>query len=298
MAIPEYQLDIWSKQGSVTQSAATYQTIKAILDSPYAPYATKDCTSFLQGSYGNDTNIVGRDSDVDIVLRSSAVYYHEKEQLDVVDKAKFDENFTPATYDFATFKAEAFTWLQSKYVAKVTFGNKALRIAGDGNRRDADVVPCFQYRKYTKYKNSYDEEFIEGICFFAGDGTKIINFPKQHSDNSTWKHQSTRQYYKPMVRILKNMRNKLVDEKMLGDGVAPSYFIEGLLYNAPNNLFGTSYGSTFVDTINWLDTADRSKFVCVNDQYYLLHPADPVTWRAEKCEAFIRAVCKLWNDWA
>ena len=101
-----------------------------------------------------------------------------------------------------------------------------------------------------------------------------------------------------MVRVLKNMRNKAVENTILEEGIAPSYFIEGLLYNAPNNLFGNGYGSTFVRTINWLDDAQRSEFLCANEVYLLLHPTSPVTWRAENCGAFIRAMCKLWNNWS
>lgn len=297
MSIPEAQLDSWSRQGSVQQSAATYQSIKLVLDNPRAPYSRRSCTSFLQGSYANDTNIIGRDSDVDIVLRSSATYFFDDDNLNAVEKQRFNAETTPATYNFSTFKREVFEWVNASYNTEVKFGNKAISIAGDGNRRDADVIPCFEYRKYIRFNSLNDESYIEGICFFANDGTKIVNYPKQHSDNSTWKHQNTNGYYKPMVRILKNMRNKAIDQGILEEGVAPSYFIEALLYNAPHNLFGNGYANTFASTINWLNKADRSKFICVNEQYLLLHPFSPVTWRAEKCEAFIVAVCKLWNDW-
>jgi hypothetical protein len=298
LGIPEAQLDSWSKLGSVTQSAATYQSIKAVVDSPLSPYYSRDCLSFLQGSYANETNIVGRDSDVDIVLRSNATYFYNVDDLPPVESQRFENSSTPATYSFSTYKQEVYEWLRSKYNTKVTFGNKAISIAGDGSRRDADVIPCFQYRKYKSFPYAGSADFVEGICFFANDGTKVVNYPRLHSAHGTWKHQNTQSYYKPMVRILKNMRNKCIDNKLLAEGVAPSYFIEGLLYNAPHGLFANSYADTFVATINWLDKADRSKFVCVNDQYLLLHPTSPVTWRAEKCEAFIRAVCKLWNEWA
>lgn len=297
MSIPEAQLNTWSKQGSVTQSASTYQGIKTVLDSYLAPYHGRDCTSFLQGSYANDTNIIGRESDVDIVLRSSATYYYDTDWIDDAAKLRLENNKTPAEYTFSDFKSEAFQWLRSNYNTKVSFGNKAIAVEGDGNRRDADVIPCFQYRKYTRYISAYDSSFIEGIVFFANDGAKIINYPKQHLENCTKKHQATNGYFKSMTRVLKNMRNKAVEQKILEEGVAPSYFIEGLLYNAPNNLFRDGYSNTFVRTIRWLDEANRSEFFCANEVYLLLHPTSPVTWRAEKCEAFIRALSTLWNDW-
>ena len=57
MGIPESQLERWSHQGSITQSSETYNTIRNVLDDAASPYAGKDYTIFLQGSYGNDTNI-------------------------------------------------------------------------------------------------------------------------------------------------------------------------------------------------------------------------------------------------
>jgi hypothetical protein len=64
MAIPESQLTTWSSQGSITQSANTYATIKLALESGDTTYAGKSYEIFLQGSYGNDTNVYA-DSDVD-----------------------------------------------------------------------------------------------------------------------------------------------------------------------------------------------------------------------------------------
>ena len=57
MAIPESQLETWAHQGSVSQSSTTYNTIKNVLEADDTPYAGKSYSVFLQGSYGNDTNI-------------------------------------------------------------------------------------------------------------------------------------------------------------------------------------------------------------------------------------------------
>jgi hypothetical protein len=70
------------------------------------------------------------------------------------------------------------------------------------------------------------------------------------------------------------------------------------LYNAPKAKFGTSYADTFANAINWLiSDADRAKLVCANEQYYLLHPTDPVTWRAEQMQAYLNAAVKFWKEW-
>lgn len=100
-----------------------------------------------------------------------------------------------------------------------------------------------------------------------------------------------------MVRVLKNMRSKMIEGGLLDEGVAPSYYLEGLLYNVPNDQFGGSYEDCFVNAINWIQKADETKFVCANGQYYLLREDSHVTWRTEKCDKFILAAIQLWNEW-
>ena len=81
------------------------------------------------------------------------------------------------------------------------------------------------------------------------------------------------------------------------DGVAPSYYIEGLLYNVPNDKFGTSYGDTFVNAINWILQADRSKLVCANERYYLLRDNVHTCWPQANCDQFLKALKSFWNNW-
>ena len=80
MAIPESQLDVWAHQGSVIQSSTTYATIRQALASTDTEYAGIDFQIFLQGSYGNDTNIYS-ESDVDVVIRLDDIYYHDASEL-------------------------------------------------------------------------------------------------------------------------------------------------------------------------------------------------------------------------
>jgi hypothetical protein len=40
-----------------------------------------------------------------------------------------------------------------------------------------------------------------------------VNYPKQHSENCTRKHKNTASQFKPLVRIFKNIRTKLVVDK-------------------------------------------------------------------------------------
>jgi hypothetical protein len=296
MSIPETQLDTWSSLGSVTQSRDTYATIKRALESSDAPYTGESFVSFLQGSYGNDTNIYA-DSDVDTVIRLDSTFYTDLTGLTDDDKNIYNSQRSVATYGYADFKRDVLAHLITKFGATVKAGSKAIFIPGSGSRRDTDVVVCALFRKYTRFRGPYDNNYVEGITFWASDGTQIINYPKLHSENCTTKHQGTNQWFKPTVRIVKNMRNRMIDVNYIREGLAPSYFIEGMLYSVPSGNFGSSYANTFAATINWLLKADRSKMLCANEQYYLLHPTSPVTWRAEECDAFLNALVKFWNAW-
>jgi tRNA nucleotidyltransferase (CCA-adding enzyme) len=80
MAIPEGQLETWSHIGSIQQSAQTYDTIRNVLNDSASPYYAKDFSIFLQGSYGNATNVY-KDSDVDVVICLNQTYYAETKAL-------------------------------------------------------------------------------------------------------------------------------------------------------------------------------------------------------------------------
>ena len=296
MAIPESQLDTWSHQGSVQQSSTTYQTIRSALLTDDSGYAKKSFEVFLQGSYGNDTNIYA-ESDVDIVIRTDSIFRGNNKMLSADEQAAYDRHFSDSTYTFKEFKDGVYAALVKRFGSKtVKIGNKAIKISGDTSRRDVDVVVCYQYRYYEKFKPSNPDDFTPGIIFPTASG-EIINYPKTHSDNLTEKHQATGKMLKPMVRILKNMRSKMVEDGALSDGVAPSYYIEGLFYNVPPDQYvASSYGDTFCNGINWLEKCDKSKLVCANWQYYLLGNSN-VQWNSTDLAAFLTAVCKLWNNW-
>lgn len=294
MAIPEAQLDTWAKQGATAQSRDTYQSVKNALHDSGSPYYHKDFESFLQGSYANDTN-VHRDSDVDVAMRLDSAFYHDAYLLPQPQKEAFELSYPgTASYGYNQFRADVAAWLSKKY-SGVKVGSKAIFIPGSGARRDCDVLVCANYRYYFGFASA-PGNFAEGICFWV-KGTQIVNFPKQHSDNCTAKHQATSEWFKPTVRIYKNIRNSLVDSGRLGDRVAPSYFIEGLLWNVPVGKFGTSYTDTLIQTFDYLVNADRSVFKCPNGIHSLLGASSNTSWSPANCQAYLDAVRTLWNEW-
>jgi hypothetical protein len=231
------------------------------------------------------------------VIKLNDCFFHDLGNLPEDQKEAFKAAHSSATYTHVNFKNDVLIVLEKKYGADVISGDKAISIAANGGRRKADVIAAVEYRRYHKFLNISEQRYDEGICFFSKSGEQIANYPKDHSSNLTTKHQNTNKCFKPMARVLKNLRGKLIDEKMIASGVAPSYYLEGLLYNVPDGKFSTSYEDCFVNGINWIREADQSKFLCANEQYYLLRENSPVTWRASKCDEFIAAAVELWNQW-
>lgn len=296
MSIPESQLDTWSHQGSITQSSSTYGTIKRALEGTGVPYAGKDYEVFLQGSYGNDTNIYA-ESDVDVVIKFNDCFQHDLTSLSEPEKQSFHQAFSSASYTHVDFKRDVLSVLTSAFGRGAKAGGKAIKIPETDSRRSADVIAAIQFRRYHKFNGVYDQSFDEGICFYDGSGQRIANYPKQHSENMTAKHQSTNQWLKPMVRILKNMRSKMVGARLIHDGCAPSYYIEGLLYNVPKENFAGSYGDALVSAIRWIQQTDQKKLLCANEQYYLLWENTPTSWDPNDFSTFLQALVKFWNEW-
>ena len=292
MPISEAQLQIWSNQGAMSGSRDTYNIVKSILEMKHAPYASRVFDVFLQGSYGNDTNIYA-ESDVDIVIKLNSIFQYNIETLSPNQRLSFSQETLPIDYHLQDFKRDVLSHLQGTYgFETVTNGSKAINIAANSARRKTDVIVCMDFRKY------YDETSYEkGIFFYDISNNEIINYPKQHSVNCTTKHQNTFRLFKPTVRIFKNLRNRLIDQGMIFAGDVPSYFIEGMLYNLPDGLFKHNFCITVANALNWLLAATPSSLVCANEQYYLIYEGSPVTWRLDKYNLFLKAACELWNQY-
>ena len=136
VAIPEAQLETWSHQGSITQSSTTYNSIKNVLEAVGTPYAGKNFEVFLQGSYGNDTNIYA-ESDVDIVIELDDCWHSDLSGLTDIEKAAYGQAYPSATYTRVDFKRDVMQVLTSAYRNQTTSGDKAIVVAANGNRRKA-----------------------------------------------------------------------------------------------------------------------------------------------------------------
>jgi hypothetical protein len=297
MAIPESQLTTWSSRGSITQSAQTYRTIKLALESKDTSYSDKAYDIFLQGSYGNDTNVYA-DSDVDIVIKINSCFFKDLGRLSPDQVTAYQRSFDDAKYGYSDFRMAVGGTLSKRFEGDVSVGSKAVWIKPNGGRRNADVLVSAQFRRYHEFHEVSNQRYDEGIAFKTLGGKLIENFPKQHSANLTRKHQNTNNRLKPVVRIFKNMRNHMVDKKLLAEGAAPSYFIEGMLYNVPSDKFTASYADTVAACHDWLVVeSDQAKLMCANYLHPLLRPGEHTSWPPENFTKFLAAVRDLWMKW-
>lgn len=298
MPIPEQDLATMANIGAQVTSKETYNTVRLALEAPNTGFHGKSYEIFLQGSYGNDTNIF-RESDVDVVIRLNSIFTYDITALPAEQRAAFSAVHGAAEYTHVHFQADVLTALRNRFGDAVMPGNKAVVIEALHNRRKTDVLIAIQHRRYLWYVSDQVDQnsYVLGISFHKADGTRVINYPQQHRANLIAKNQQTNEWFKHIVRIFKNARQKMVEDGYIQAGIAPSYYLEGLLYNVPNDCFGTNYVQSTVACVNWLYEADRSTFLCANEQYLLLNGSPDVTWRSTQCTTFLQGIVALWKGW-
>jgi hypothetical protein len=302
MPIPETQLDTWSARGKIGEFVTTYNHLKDTLEDSASPYAVagRKFRVFRQGSYENHTN-VWADSDVDVVMMLTSTFAYNLADLNSQEAANWRAAYpNTATYGLADFRRDVTAWLLKTYPGSVTPGNKALHIAPNGKLpRKADVLICTIYKDYWGFADLIDKEsYIAGVQFHDKNNNAIVNYPERHSDRCTDKHRDTGNRFKPTVRILKNMRNRMIEEGLLSSGVAPSYYIEGLLTNVPDPQFVARHDATFVNCMKWLLACDKKSLICAHRMRPLLGDNNPTAWPQANCESFINALANYWNTWS
>ncbi|WP_309640740.1 nucleotidyltransferase [Flavobacterium sp.] len=304
MAIPENQLVTWSHQGAVQSSAATHKSVTNCIDRVNWKEDVRYVT-YLQGSYPNYTNIYGN-SDVDLVVEFRSIFSKNLSALTETQREAFDRNYSDAQYTLASFKISVIEQLKSCFgETNIVVGNKAILVKGDNNRLDCDVIVCNPYRKYLSYLPS-TENYIEGIIFrteHESPNRDIINYPKVHLKNGSFKnqHENTWGNFKPAVRVLKNIKAAMVRNGYINKTLAPSYFLECLVYNSDNSNFkqntfqdiSTSIINQFYrDSIN----GNMENYLVQNEQGKLFGSED-LQWNIIDAREFVTQIIRFWNEY-
>jgi len=254
----------------------------------------KDVRVFAQGSYRNNTN-VRQDSDVDIAVVCYSTFFHEYPEG--ADDHTFG-NF-PSNYSYQTYKNDVEQALVQYFGRKsVTRGKKAFDIKENTYRVEADASPFFEHRDY--FANGNYRSGVE-LRPDNDDYARVINWPDQHYENGVQKNNDTGRGFKSIVRILKSLCNEMNEAKIIQARDVPSFLIESMVWNVPNDYFGkqTWYDEVraclaflYNNTRPYNDClqTDCKDWVEVNAIKYLFHSSQK--WTRQQAHNFIDAT---WN---
>jgi predicted nucleotidyltransferase len=193
----------------------------------------KNIEVFTQGSYANRTN-VRQDSDVDICVLYKGAFFPDYTLSEGLNDQVL--GFVEGEYPYAEFKNDVEAALKSYFGGDaVSRGNKAFDLHANTYRIDADVVPCFEHLRFMGTPQSHWS--ISGTELRPDKGRLIVNWPRQNYENGVEKNDDTGRRFKATVRILKRLRNEMVDNGHRVAEPIPSYLIECLVWNVPNEGF-------------------------------------------------------------
>lgn len=288
--VNEKTLTAWTAPSSDTEQDKQERTERMVREAVRAHAGFNDCnlTVYTKGSYPNNTN-VRTDSDVDVGVQCHNVIYWGEHETGAHPRAEpYRGKWTPGL-----LRSELVAALRAKFPGQVDeSGSTAIRIHSSSARVDADVVPCFDYHYYFA-----GGSYREGAKTFRKTGSSLVNYPAQHLENGRQKNRTTSKYFKSAVRIFKRIENAMVTDKY--HGAVPSYFIECLLYNCPNEIFGrrtwvVTTRDLLVHIWDGLDGNEpmnaNGRWLEVNECKYLFSPAQP--WSREDGRSFAKAA---WN---
>jgi len=105
--------------------------------------------------------------------------------------------------------------------------------------------------------------------------------------------------YKSTARIFRNIKAHLVITGEINSNLAPSYFVECLIYNGKDNCFTqNTYQLKVYELLQQFvsDFADNSvnNYVCQNEQRQLFGNGDQ-QWNKADAEKFLAQIIKLWD---
>ena len=222
-------------------------------------------TLLVQGSYANKTNIpTESDVDVAVILESTFIPQY---RTGIVE-SKY--GFTDGTFSVLELKDEVEKALKTHFGYQgVERHDKSIKVVGNTYRVDADVVPAYRYRDYSKDYNYDVENYVGGIEIRPDSGGRIINFPEQHIKMGIAKNKETKYNFKKCVRIIKNMREDMENSGYKISSKISSFGLESLLWNVDIAAY-TRYSSvlkyTFDEVISFLksDFSNYSSYKEVN----------------------------------
>lgn len=299
MAICESRLDTWSNRGAITNAQNSKDRVINVLESWAHWPADLNAKSKLQGSYRNSTNIRA-DSDVDFAYVLTSVFNYNVDKLNTQEKDKFNNSYADATgYDFTNYRNDVYQALIDTFgTGNVKKGNKAFKVTT--SILPVDVLPARDYRIYQSFNENNKTDYIKAINFLDESKNKFeISYPGLHYNNGCIKQSVTTNRFKPFVRILKNARHHMVNNGLITQENAPSYFLECVAYNLPNHLFNVELQQTMLSFLQWMQnifqSEKQSELFCQHEQHSLFGN-DSRQWPSSDANIYLNSLIDVWNS--
>jgi len=294
----EDKLREWSKPPSDSERERidrTERMVREAIRESTDPHI-KNATVFTKGSVKAGTNIK-QNSDIDVCVMADGVFFPSYPNgLGAADFGNINSDYSFLTFRDGVERALA-NYFGSLFVD--TSGNKHIEIRNTSSesRVDADVVPAFEHKRYSSL-GSLPSSGIE--LRHKANHSSVINWPHHNYNNSVAKYNSTSQRYRRMVRILKWVREKILEQNPNAQFDAQSFLIESLLWNTPNARYGnTSYADDISGILGFLRAAlqnDHSinEWGEVNELKYLFRSTQK--WTREGALQFVNAADAYLGD--
>ncbi len=239
---------------------------------------------FAQGSYRNGTN-VRQESDVDIGVLYDGSFFTDYSRVPGLSDGAL--GLGPGTYPYRDFKIEVESALRRHFGSSAVSrgGGKALAVHETSARVDADVLPCFEHRRYLT--STYHEK---GVQFLPDNGGSIVNWPEQQHQNGIEKNSRTLKRFKKATRILKRLRYLMEDEGSDAAKPIPSFLIECLMWNVPDWCYATPSLTEDLKNVVAFAASATASGECgdwpeENARKYLFRPSQP--WTIEQARVFL-----------
>lgn len=149
-----------------------------------------------------------------------------------------------------------------------------------------EILPCYTLNNTENHSVIIYDSLINKY---------VAAFPVLHCQNLRLKDEKTNGNFLNIVRIFRNIRDIMIENEIINEGFAPSYFIECLLYNIPNSLLTGTLERSMLKTLNYLKNCNLNRFVCAHEQFQMFGNNSD-TWTTLKARSFIEVLIDIWQD--
>lgn len=289
----EDQLTGWTKPPSDSEQTKLENSERMVRDAINSDekLKQKSTETFGQGSYANDTN-VRLNSDIDINVRYTGGYYFNLPPGVTEEDVKI-AHIGSSGYSFSEFKNDVETALVNKFGRKeVVRNDKCITVKANTNRIETDVVPTWNFRRYSK-----DGTYVLGAKFWSDKGKATVNYPKQHIENGKNKNSNTYRRFKRLTRLHRKLRYKMIDDgENVSDNIT-SFLLECLVWNVPNRIMNDydTWTDRLRESIIYIHDKTKEHSTCkewgeVSELLYLFH--SDRKWSYQDVNTYMAT---LWN---